>query len=63
LKKQFAVDYQNVLDFSGTVNLQTEEFTTQTTFDALNRPISITQPDSTVITNFYNKGGLKTLLQ
>ncbi|MBN2776125.1 MAG: RHS repeat protein [Bacteroidales bacterium] len=24
----------------------------------MNRPISITQPDSTVITNFYNKGGL-----
>ncbi|MDD2636180.1 MAG: hypothetical protein PHW82_11875 [Bacteroidales bacterium] len=58
MKKQFAVDYQNVLDYNGTVALQTEEFITQTTFDALNRPISITQPDSTVITNFYNKGGL-----
>ncbi|MDD2635513.1 MAG: hypothetical protein PHW82_08445 [Bacteroidales bacterium] len=58
MKKKFAVDYQNVLDYSGTVNLQTEEFETETTYDALNRPISITQPDSTVITNIYNKGGL-----
>ncbi|MDD2636182.1 MAG: hypothetical protein PHW82_11885, partial [Bacteroidales bacterium] len=58
MKKKFAVDYQNVLDYSGTVNLQTEEFETETTYDALNRPISITQPDSTVIINIYNKGGL-----
>ena len=33
MKKQFAVDYQNVLDYSGTVNLQTEEFEKQTSFD------------------------------
>ena len=58
LKKKFAVDYQNVLDYNGTVALQTEEFITETSFDALNRPITITQPDSTVITNIYNKGGL-----
>ncbi|MDY0324154.1 MAG: hypothetical protein RBR24_09125, partial [Candidatus Carbobacillus sp.] len=58
MKKQFAVDYQNVLDYNGTVALQTEEFLTETSFDALNRPVTITQPESTVITNVYTKGGL-----
>ncbi|MDY0324156.1 MAG: RHS repeat-associated core domain-containing protein, partial [Candidatus Carbobacillus sp.] len=45
LKKKFAVDYQNTLDYNGTVTLQTEEFITETSFDALNRPINI---DSTL---------------
>ena len=58
MKKQFAVDYQAVLDYNGTVSLQTEEFVTETSYDALNRPVTITNPDSTVITNVYNKGGL-----
>jgi len=58
LKKKFAVDYQNLLDYNGTVALQTEEFVTQTSFDALNRPVNITNPDSTLIKNVYNKGGL-----
>ena len=58
LKKKFAEDYQNVLDWSGNVILQSEEFTTQTTYDALNRPITITQPDTTVASYVYNKGGL-----
>ncbi len=58
LVKRFAEDYQNVLDWSGNVILQSEEFTTQTTYDALNRPITITQPDTTVASYVYNKGGL-----
>jgi len=58
LKKKFAVDYQNLLDYNGTVSLQTEEFVTETSYDALNRPVTIIHPDSTVITNVYNKGGL-----
>ena len=27
-------------------------------YDALNRPVTITQPDSTIITNVYDKGAL-----
>ena len=57
-QKQFAQDYQNELDWSGTVTLINEIFTTQITSDALNRPVTITQPDSTIITNVYAKGAL-----
>jgi RHS repeat-associated protein len=56
--KQFAQDYQNKLDWNGTVALNNEIFATQTTYDALNRPVTVTQPDNTIITNVYNKGGL-----
>ena len=58
LRKQFTVDYQNKIDWNENVNLQNEEFITQTTYDALNRPLTITQPDNTVASYVYNKGGL-----
>ncbi|MBN2776127.1 MAG: RHS repeat-associated core domain-containing protein [Bacteroidales bacterium] len=58
MKKQFVDSYTWVPNWSMTPVMQSTIYTVQTTFDALNRPISITQPDSTVITNFYNKGGL-----
>ena len=38
--------------------MQNEEFITQTSYDALNRPNTITQPDNTVVSHIYNKGGL-----
>jgi RHS repeat-associated protein len=56
--KQFAQDYQNKLDWNGTVALNNEIFATQTTYDALNRPVTVTQPDNSVIAYTYDKGGL-----
>jgi YD repeat-containing protein len=56
-QKQFAQDYQNELDWSGSVTLL-NALTIATTYDALNRPVTITQPDSTIITNVYDKGAL-----
>jgi len=56
--KQFAQDYQNKLDWNGTVALNNEIFATQTTYNALNRPVTVTQPDNSVITYTYDKGGL-----
>ena len=56
--KQFAQNYQNELDWNGTVALNNEIFATQTTYDALNRPVTVTQPDNSVIAYTYDKGGL-----
>ncbi len=56
--KQFAQDYQNELDWNGTPVLLNETFIQETTYDALNRPVTVTQPDNTVVANIYDKGGL-----
>ena len=56
--KQFAQDYQNKLDWNGTVALNNEIFATKTTYDALNRPVTLTQPNNSIIAYTYDKGGL-----
>ncbi|MDR2009145.1 MAG: LysM peptidoglycan-binding domain-containing protein [Bacteroidales bacterium] len=60
LTKQFAEDYAPTLDYTNfeDVILQTEIFEILTDYDALNRPVRITQPDGTIVENIYNKGGL-----
>ncbi|MDY0393105.1 MAG: RHS repeat-associated core domain-containing protein, partial [Candidatus Bipolaricaulis sp.] len=58
LTKIFAIDYQTLLDWSTAVALQTETFQTQTQYDAMNRPVQQTQPDSTQTAYHYNKAGL-----
>ena len=40
------------------VDLQNEQFITQTAYDALSRPISIIHPDSSEVSYVYDKGGL-----
>ena len=37
--------------------MQTTIYTVQTTYDALNRPVNITQPNNNVITNEYRPKG------
>ena len=58
--KQFCEDYQNTIDWEATPapTLKTETFIQQITYDALNRPLTQTQPDNTVIEYTYNEAGL-----
>ncbi|MDD4150609.1 MAG: toxin TcdB middle/N-terminal domain-containing protein, partial [Bacteroidales bacterium] len=58
LKKQFHAGYSGTTNWALTVLMQTTIYTVQTTYDALNRPVNITQPNNYVTTYVYNKGGL-----
>ena len=61
--KQFAEDYNTQLDWANSVNLINETFVTETSYDALNRPKSIKQPDETILFYGYDKGGLLATVQ
>ncbi len=50
-------DFTQVVDWSKTYSLDTA-FTSNTSYDALNRPISLTAPDGSVLTPKYNMTGL-----
>lgn len=55
---QLAVEYKKTLDWSTAVPLETQIYTSSTTYDALNRPVTMTTPDSSVITHIYNEANL-----
>ena len=50
-------DFTLVVDWSTTHSLDTA-FTNSTSYDALNRPITLTAPDGSVLSPAYNKSGL-----
>lgn len=56
--KSFCIDYQNDIDWSQNTDVQTEIFTQSTEYDALNRPVLLTQADGSIIQYTYNKGAL-----
>ena len=63
--RQLAIDYKKTLDWSVTVALQAELFTTSMSFDALNRPVQLIAPRSdqpgakrNVIQPAYNEANL-----
>jgi RHS repeat-associated protein len=58
--KQFTIDYQSETNWDEIVNLQNEQFITQTEFNALNYPVKFTHPDDTEICYLYDKGGKLT---
>jgi RHS repeat-associated protein len=57
-RRQLAADYKTSLDWSGTVDLEDREYTTTTTYDALNRPTTIRTPDGSVARPQYNEANL-----
>ncbi len=60
-RKQFTENYSMMVNWENEgafVTLLSEIFTTQTWYDALNRPISIQHPDNTTVSYEYDKGGL-----
>jgi RHS repeat-associated protein len=57
-QRQFAQDYKATLDLSTAVALDAPIYTSRTRFDAMNRPIELTAPDSSVIRPGYNEASL-----
>jgi RHS repeat-associated protein len=51
-------NYAGDVDWSQEPGLDSEIFTTATTYDALNRPVTITSPDSSVTNPVYNERSL-----
>jgi RHS repeat-associated protein len=55
--RQLAVDYKSTPDWSASVALEPESFTTSTTFDALNRPVEQLTPDASTVRRTYAESG------
>jgi RHS repeat-associated protein len=56
--RQLLVNYRNAADWSLNPALEAEVFFNQTTYDALNRPVAITTPDSSVTLPTFNEANL-----
>jgi RHS repeat-associated protein len=56
--RQLTVDYKKTPDWSTQVALEEQIYTSSTSYDALNRPISFTSPDNSVIRPTYNEAKL-----
>ncbi len=56
--RQLGVDYKSTLNWSAPVALEPEVFNASTSFDALNRPSTLTTPDASVIRPAYNEANL-----
>jgi RHS repeat-associated protein len=61
--RQITVDYKNTPDWSTQVALEERIYTSSTTYDALNRPVSLTSPDNSVIRPAYNEANLLERLE
>ena len=57
--RQFAAEYAgDVVDWAAEVPLEAREYTSGTSYDALNRPVSMTTPDGSVLQPSYDPAGL-----
>ncbi len=56
--RQLAANYRDAVDWSLNPVLETEVFRSEATYDALNRPTSITTPDNSVTLPTYNEANL-----
>jgi RHS repeat-associated protein len=56
--RQLLEDYKNDVDWLQSPELESVVFTTATTYDALNRPITLTTPDASVARPHYNEANL-----
>ena len=61
--KQYCSVYDADIDWSQTPALQSEIFSQQTEYDALNRPVLLTQPDDSNIRYTYNKAALLEIVE
>ncbi|HET6975285.1 MAG TPA: SpvB/TcaC N-terminal domain-containing protein [Pyrinomonadaceae bacterium] len=57
-RRQLAQTYNATLNWLGAVPLEAETFTSVTTYDALNRPVTLTTPDQTILRPVYNDANL-----
>lgn len=58
VQRQLAAEYAANLDWSAVVPLDPEIFTTNTSFDALNRPVELRPPDGSIIRPQFNEAAL-----
>jgi RHS repeat-associated protein len=56
--RQLTVNYRDAVDWSMNPELESEIFTSDTIYDALNRPITLITPDGSSIHPFYNEANL-----
>ncbi|TKB79488.1 MAG: toxin [Nitrospira sp.] len=61
--RQLAKDYKSVPDWVGMVELEPQVFSSSTTYDALNRPVSVISPDNSEIQPTYNEANLLEHIQ
>jgi len=54
-KRQFAAVYRDVIDWASQVPLEERDYHSRTSYDALNRPTSMTTPDRSVLSPSYNQ--------
>jgi RHS repeat-associated protein len=57
-RRQLAQNYKTTLDWSASPALEQETFASSSTFDALNRPTSLTTPDQSVYRPTHNQANL-----
>ncbi|HLB50055.1 MAG TPA: SpvB/TcaC N-terminal domain-containing protein, partial [Anaerolineales bacterium] len=57
-QRQLAREYKATLDWSTTVPLEADLYTSSSRFDALNRPVSVTAPDNSVYRPTFNEANL-----
>jgi RHS repeat-associated protein len=56
--RQFTSDYKDVPDWSQNPTLEAEIFASATTYDALNRPATLTTPDNSIYRPTFNEANL-----
>ncbi len=56
--RQFAREYRTTLDWSDDVPLESEVYEERTTYDALDRPVSLRSADGSVVRYHYNEASL-----
>ena len=56
--RQLATEYKTTLNWSTAVDLEPDIYKSSTTYDALNRPLTLTTPDKSVVRPSYNEANL-----
>jgi len=57
-QRKLAREYKTTLDWSSAVPLEADTYTNVTTYDALNRPVTVTTPDNSVHRPVFNEANL-----
>ena len=56
--RQLLQNYKDQVDWSSAPALESESFTSSTTYDALNRPVTLTTPDGSITRHSFNEANL-----
>jgi RHS repeat-associated protein len=62
-ERALAAGYRNLVDWNSAPALDSERFVTEGEYDAMNRPVSMVQPDRTIIRPSYDEAGVLTRLE